>query len=140
MDPAHRKYLSSINFMRRKHINVSDINVIGDRNIVDCGFFQFVKRTFDIRVCIKAVMCFIFRDVDDDFPPRNSLKIAGGILVGWSLIFVLFVLKTCIPDQFNSNGMSIALCGVALLKFVWSRSSLEKAIMTLHNCSRNRIC
>ena len=41
------------------------------------------------------------RDVDEEFPTRNSLKITGGILVGWSLIFAMFALKTSRPDQFK---------------------------------------
>ena len=39
MDPAHHKYLSSINFMWLKHMNVSNMNLRGYREIVDYGFF-----------------------------------------------------------------------------------------------------
>ena len=75
-------------------MNVSDINVLGYRKISDYCFFEFVNLTSDILGCITAVISNLRRDVDDEFPPRNGLKITGGILVGW-LCDLCFV---CLDD------------------------------------------
>ena len=112
MGPARHKYLSSINFIWLKHVNVSDIHVFGYHKIVDYTVFQFVNRTSDIFVRIKALISNL-RDVDAEFPPRNSLKIACDISVGWSFIFVLFALKTSRPDTFKwSVDRALRSCAV----------------------------